>query len=439
MLYWMQASQRARTNHALEHAVRRANDHGLPLVVAFGLTDDFPEATWRHYRFMLEGLRETASDLQRRGIRLVVRRGSPDDVALGLTADAAEVVCDRGYLRHQRAWRRRLAEEAACRVVEVEADVVVPTDTVSSKREYAARTFRPRVQRHLDRFLVELRTTAVDRDSLDLELDGISLDDLDAVLEPMRIDRSVPPSPLFEGGTREAFRRLRRFVDERLRGSSELRSQPQLDATSGLSPYLHFGQISPLDVALAVRSAPAPRADRDTFLEELVVRRELAVNFVRHEPTYDRYGCLPDWARKTLEAHRDDSREHVYVRREIEDGQTHDRYFNAAMLEMRSTGFMHTYMRMYWGKKILEWTNTPEYAYRLILELNNRWFLDGRDPSSYANVGWIFGLHDRPWAERSVFGTVRYMSSGGLERKADPEAYIRKVDRLVEEAERHTG
>ncbi len=215
--------------------------------------------------------------------------------------------------------------------------------------------------------------------------------------------------------------------------ASALRNQPHRDAGSRLSPYLHFGQISPLTVALRVDAAGhASREDRDAVLEELLVRRELAVNFVHHAPEdYDRYRGLPGWARRTLAAHRDDPRPHRYSRRELEEARTHDRVWNAAMREMRHTGYLHNHLRMYWGKKILEWCNTPEYAHRVALELNDRWFLDGRDPSSYANVGWLFGLHDRPWPERRVYGTVRSMSAAGLARKTDPDAYVARVERLL--------
>ena len=199
-----------------------------------------------------------------------------------------------------------------------------------------------------------------------------------------------------------------------------------------LSPYLHFGQISPVEIALRVRRASAGSArDRAAYLEELIVRRELAVNFVHFNDRYDRYDSLPAWARATLEAHRRDPREHRYSRSQLEAAQTEDRYWNAAMREMRHTGYMHNRMRMYWGKKILEWSPTPEAAYATVLHLNNRYFLDGRDANSYANVAWIFGLHDRPWPERPVFGKVRSMTAGGLERKFDMAGYLYLVERLV--------
>jgi deoxyribodipyrimidine photo-lyase len=182
-------------------------------------------------------------------------------------------------------------------------------------------------------------------------------------------------------------------------------------------------------VALAVRKSKAvPEETKAAFLEELIVRRELAVNYVNYTPEYDSFQALPDWAKRTLAKHRSDSRQPIYGRRELEDAKTLDPYWNAAMVEMRHTGFMHNYMRMYWGKKILEWSATPEEAYRVALTLNNKYFLDGRDPNSFAGVAWLFGLHDRPWGERPIFGQVRYMAASGLERKCDIRAYVQKVE-----------
>jgi len=432
VLYWMQQSQRAEMNHALEYAVRRANALGQPLLAAFGLMDGYPEAGLRHYRFMLEGLAETAQALRRRGIRLAVRRGDPDAVALALARDASLVVCDRGYLRHQKAWRRNVAAGAGCEVVEVESDAVVPVDVVSSKAEYAARTIRPKLQRNIDEYLVGLSPTRLERGSLDLCPAAIDLADPDAALTGLPLDRGVPPVPLFRGGASEAKRILRRFIREELPRYAADRNRPERDSVSHMSKYLHFGQISPIAVALAVRDAAgAPAEAREAYLEELLVRRELALNFVNFTERYDDLSCLPSWARATLEKHRSDPRPHCYSPAQFENAETHDPYWNAAMREMRYTGYMHNYMRMYWGKKILEWSESPETAFRTALALNNTYFLDGRDPVSYAGVAWVFGLHDRPWTERPILGTLRWMSAAGLERKADPAAYVAKVDRLV--------
>jgi deoxyribodipyrimidine photo-lyase len=432
VLYWMQSSVRSQSNPALEYAIEEANHLDAPLVVGFGLTTDYPEASERHYRFLLEGLHDASAGLAERNIQLVVRLGSPVEVAAELATDACSVVTDRGYLRHHRQWRQELVRRYDGPVVEVEGDVVVPVEAVSDKREYAARTLRPKVHRLLDQYLQEPARQAPDRSSMDLSFEGEDVSDVDPLLDGLSIDRSVPAVPQhFQGGEQRAHETLGTFLDERFSSYSEHRNQPQTDDVSGMSMYLHYGHISPVSVALAARRAKGSGPDLDDFIEELIVRRELAFNYAWFEPDYDRYASLPEWARETLRKHRDDPREHVYTRSELEQGETHDRYWNAAMAEMRETGYLHNYMRMYWGKKILEWTNTPEYGYRTTLVLNNRYLLDGRDPNSYTGVGWVYGLHDRPWTERPIFGTVRYMSAGGLERKADPEAYVAKIEERI--------
>jgi deoxyribodipyrimidine photo-lyase len=432
VLYWMQAAQRASGNHALEHAITLADERRLPVVVGFGLMDDYPEANLRHYRFMLEGLRETAAALGQRGIRFVLRHDRPSEVALALARQAALVVCDRGYLRYQRDWRRRVASEAARQVIEVEGEVVVPVETASGSTEIGARTLRPKILRLREHFLVPLAEArpavsaqdATPRSDLDPT-------DIDAVLAGLELDRSVPPVRRFTGGTSQARERLLRFLGSDLDGYRDARSDPAHRRTTELSPYLQFGQISPIEMALtAMSAAPADSPDRASFLEELIVRRELAHNFVWHNGQYDRFECLPRWARASLDRHRADARAHVYTVEQFEAGRTHDPYYNAAMREMRVTGYMHNYMRMYWGKKILEWSITPEEAYGTTLWLNNRHFLCGRGPNAFANVAWIFGQHDRPWVERPVFGQIRYMNDNGLKRKFDIDAYVRWTEKL---------
>ncbi|WP_103028874.1 deoxyribodipyrimidine photo-lyase [Salinibacter altiplanensis] len=434
VLYWMEQSQRAQHNPALERALHHARETGLPLLVVVGITDAHSEATLRHHTFMLEGLRETQQRLAERGLKMVARHGAPDDVALQYAGEAAVLVTDRGYLRHQKQWRARVAEEAPCRVEQVEGDVVVPVETVTDKAEYAARTIRPKIHEHLERCLQLPDPVSVEIPSLDLEVEsGLSLDDIEGLTDPLELDRSVAPvSDLYPGGASEAEAILDDFLAEHLDGYDENRNQIHSHAVSHMSKYLHYGQISPVWLAQQVRRAEGPTSDVESYIEELVVRRELTMNHVHFRPdTYDSYTCLPEWARESLAEHADDEREHVYSLDELEEGTTHDPYWNAAMKEMRETGYMHNYMRMYWGKKILEWSPNPKTAYDRTLHLNNTYFLDGRDPNSFANVAWVFGLHDRGWKERPVYGKVRYMSQGGLNRKADPDAYVEKVDRLA--------
>ena len=433
VLYWMQQSQRASGNPALELAIRDANRLNLPVVVGFGLWSGYPEANARHFAFLVQGLQDAAARLAERGIGFTVRHGKPEEVALELAGDAALVVCDRGYLRHQRAWRDVLAARAGRRVVQLEGDVVVPVDAVSGKAEHAARTIRPKILRQRDAFLTRLAEGVVERPAAGAAPPSdVDLSDIGAMLADLDIDRSVKPVRRLTGGTTEARRRLDAFLQERFSGYADGRNEPADWQGSFLSPYLHFGHVSPVEVACAARERTSgSKDDRAAFLEELIVRRELAANFVSFEPRYDSFEMLPAWAQKTLAEHSGDHREHVYARGELEAADTHDRYWNAAMREMVHTGFMQNYMRMYWGKKILEWSPSPRAAFETVLALNNRYFLDGRDPNSYANVAWCFGLHDRAWTERPVFGKVRYMNAAGLERKFDIDRYVRAVDRLV--------
>lgn len=433
VLYWMHASQRTRFNYGLEHAIHLANELKLPPVVCMGIMDDYPQANLRHYAFLMQGLGDVAANLEKRGIRFVTRHGHPQAVAVELAKDAAVVVVDRGYTRHQRAWFDHVADTSPVRVDQVEGDVVVPVDVVSDKHEYAARTIRPKINRYLDEYLVPLRATNVSRDSLAMRLaSDIDVTNVDAALRKLtKLDRSVKPTDRFTGGEEAALKRLRAFVRTQLNGYARGRNEPAAGQTSTMSPYLHFGQISPVQIALAVRDADVSKVDRDAYLEELIVRRELSMNFCEFNGQYDSYKCIPEWARKTLSEHRHDERPVTYTRKQLERAETADPYWNAAQLEMTKTGFMHNYMRMYWGKKILEWTTDPQKAYELTLELNNAYELDGRDPNSFANIAWIYGLHDRPWGpQRKIFGLVRYMNAAGLERKFDMDAYVKWVATL---------
>ena len=424
VLYWMQAAQRAEDNHALEYAIDLANGRGKPLVAYFGLTESFPEANARHYAFMLEGLAETARSLEKRGVRLVVRKISPGAGAAGLARRADLVVVDRGYLRIEREWREAAAREIDCPLIQVETNAVVPLEQASPKEEWAARTLRPRIKRRLEEYLVPLRPRRLKKDSLGLRLDSLDVTDADRALRGLKIDRSVVRVAAFAGGTSEAKRRLAGFISKTLASYPEARNDPNAGAVSGMSPYLHFGQISPLFIALQVLKSRSPAAE--VYLEELIVRRELSLNFVQYNADYDRFAGVPSWAQKTLREHEKDEREAIYPPGELEGARTADRFWNAAQRELVATGTIHNYMRMYWGKRLIEWTRSGGEAFRIALYLNNKYAIDGRDPNSFAGVAWCFGRHDRAWPPRPVFGKVRSMTASGLRRKFDIEAYVRK-------------
>ena len=428
VLYWMQAAQRAEWNHALEYAIDRANELKVPVVVVFGLTPDFPEANARHYHFMVQGLGEVQAALARRGIQMVVRAAPPPKCVVELAAEASLVVVDAGPLRIQSLWRAEVAEAVECQVVEVETNLIVPVEEASEKENFSAGTLRPRIHRKLESYMVPLRHRKPRTDSLDLDFESFSIEDVGATVKALGVDTSVAPVADFKGGTKEAKRRLKAFIDKKLDDYDQKRNDPNLDAVSNLSPYLHFGQISPLYIALKVSEAAGK--GKDAFLEELIVRRELSFNFVYYNDRYDRFDCLPAWAKRTLEFHSRDKREYVYSREEFETAATHDPYWNAAQKEMVLTGKMHGYMRMYWGKKILEWSQSPQEGFDIAVYLNNKYELDGRDPNGFAGVAWCFGKHDRAWSERPVFGKVRYMNAAGLRRKFDADAYVRRIDAL---------
>lgn len=434
VLYAMQSAQRVEDNPALALAVERANELGKPLVVAFCLLLDFPEANLRHFTFMLEGLHQTFEQVAGLGALPVLMKGEWTQEIGKLAREACEVVLDKGYLRLHKQIAARMVEMVTCRLFQVEGEAVVPVEVASEKAEYAARTIRPRIHRHLSDFLMRVKVGKVSTSAAPLVLESLhrGLSDPAEFLKRARIDRDVPPvSQHFRGGPEEAEKHLRRFLEQRMSRYDEMRNQPQTDYTSCMSLYLHYGMISPVHLALSVREqAPKHDPQVDSYIEELVVRRGLSQNFCHFTENYDHWDCLPGWARQTLAEHASDPRPNHYTREQLESATTHDPYWNAAQIEMVETGYMHNYMRMYWGKKILEWSSSPEYAYKTTLYLNNRYFLDGRDPVSFANVGWIFGLHDRSWQERAIYGKVRCMMASGLERKADPRAYVEKVQRL---------
>lgn len=430
VLYWMQQAQRTRYNHALEWALSAANACQLPLVVAVVLTESYPEANARHYAFMLEGWSDVSHALHQRGIGFRVCRGNPPDVIVPLALQAALLVGDVGYLRIQRQWRNQVAAEVPCPFTVVETDVVVPIQQASRKEEYAARTLRPAILRLRDRYLKPVRTEAVRVPPLPEDAAPVSI----PACSSLSVDRSVAPSDIFRGGQEAAQSTLETFIHGALARYADKRNDPSLGVVSHMSPYLHFGQISPIDIALRIRESQAPDEAKEAYLEELIVRRELSMNYVFYQPGYDTYAALPSWARKTLDLHRDDPRETLYSYDQFDQATTHDPYWNAAQQEMRITGKMHNYMRMYWGKKIIEWSASPEEAFKTMLALNNRYEIDGRDANGFTGVAWCFGKHDRPWKERAIFGSVRYMAASGLERKFAIQNYVHQVEALERNA-----
>ncbi|MCB9482234.1 MAG: deoxyribodipyrimidine photo-lyase [Desulfobacteraceae bacterium] len=423
-VYWMQHSQRTFFNHALEYSIELSNKYLKPLVVYFCLTDSFPDANSRHYRFMLEGLKEVKAELFKRNIKFVCEIGSPETCVREISKQACCVVTDRGYLKIHKKWRKSIADNIDCAMFQVETDLVVPVEETSLKEEYGAYTIRRKINSRLDEFMVPVSEEKLMINSLGLNLSSADIDDTDKILKELSLNDNCKPSCI-RGGSSHALKLLDLFIEQKLPYYSEKRNNPELDFTSGLSPYFHFGQISPVYAGLMVKTKKGE--GRDSFLEEMIVRRELSFNFVTYNPFYDSFDCLPQWAKNTLLEHENDKRPYIYTSEEFENSLTHDRFWNAAQLELVLTGKMHGYMRMYWGKKIIEWTDSPKKAFNLAVYLNNKYALDGRDPNSFAGVAWCFGKHDRPWKERPVFGKIRYMNSNGLKRKFNPDLYADNI------------
>lgn len=431
IIYWMQASQRVNYNQALETAIRIANKRSLPLLTYFELNTEYPEANLRHYYFMLEGLQEVQQKLKDMGINLVI--GFPDsdrypDLKF-LARDASMVITDYGYLNFQTKWREKYAHELPCLMLQVESDVVVPVESVSNKEEFSISSFRKKIQRQLADYLQPVEMSNPIKPSSGIRISSFPIDDLRKSISQLSIDDSVPPAFYLVGGESKANDLLDKFINEKINRFGSLRNNPTRDFSSHMSPYLHFGQISPLYIALKLK-AEAPSEAYRLYLEELIVKRELAINYVFYNNNYDQFEGLPKWAKSTLEAHQADSRKVIYSIAELEHSLTHDQLWNAAQQEMMVTGEMQGLMRIYWAKKILEWSPTPQEAFQHCLYLNNKYQLDGRDPNSYAGIGWCFGLHDRAWKERPIYGKVRYMDEKNLVKKYDMEKYIERIKEL---------
>jgi len=429
VVYWMQRAVRAVDNPALDVAIEAANLLCVPVVIYFGVIPNYPNANLRHYRFLQQGLRDAAADAAEREIAFIVRR-APDTLEAFLEeVRAALLIGDENPCREPERWRRALTRRLRIPYWTVDADVVVPS-RVFNRSFTLLHHFRPRLQAELPKYLVappvEGGTHPYFR--LHKKVARYSLSD-DITAGFTKLDRSIPPVDTFTGGTRSAMRRLGEFLKSELAAYDTNRNHPEIAGTSRLSPYLHFGNIGPLSIARAVDKAAdsgkISSKTRERFLEQLIGWRELAVLFVRHEPSYDTWECAAPWARKTLLEHASDPRPYKYTFAQLERGETHDELWNAAQREMTVTGWMHNYMRMYWAKKILEWAPDPATAFDWAVILNDRYQLDGRDPSGYAGIAWaIVGKLDRPWFNRPVFGLVRPMTGASTAKKFDSAAYI---------------
>lgn len=416
VIYWMSRDQRVDDNWALLYAQSQALAMQQSLVVVFCKIKAYLGSTPEIDAFMMTGLRQAALKLKDLKIPFVLLEGEPVEELdrFATSIQAGLVVTDFNPLRISRSWKTQLAAKLQQRLLEVDAHNVIPCFLASPKQEFAAYTFRPKYHKKLDEYLSEFPAL---------------------IRHPFPLATDIPESEFavataagfIEAGEAAARAQLIGFLSKRLEHYDQ-RNDPNEDACSGLSPYLHFGQISAQRVALEVR-AKTDKADE--FLEELLLRRELADNFCHYNQNYDNPDGFPDWARKTIAEHRRDPRTYLYSLEQLEQAETHDALWNAAQMEMVKTQKMHGYLRMYWAKKILEWSESAEQAMAYAILLNDKYSLDGRDPNGYTGIAWsIGGVHDRAWGERAVFGKIRYMSYEGCRRKFDVERYIQWMNAL---------
>jgi deoxyribodipyrimidine photo-lyase len=439
VLYWAQMNRRVESNHGFAFSAELANRHGVPLLVYEGLTCTYPHANDRLHQFILEGVPGTAAELQRRRVGyffyLRATQQSPNDVLYRLAEHAVCVVTDDYPTFIATVNNRNVPPKIGIAYYAVDSSCIVPMSR-HEKRNYAAYTIRPKIKRELPVYLKPVDEVSVARhwrdEILPPGLSGlrtvVTEQNIAGLVAGCAIDHAIRPSISFTGGYAAARRHLELFLKDKLSRYAGQSNQPSKRATSDLSPALHFGHISSLEVALAVRDYAAEhKLMADDFLEELIVRRELAFNFARFTENPESLDVLPDWCKRTMAKHAGDVRPFLYTPEQLERAETHDALWNATQNEMRLRGKIHGYYRMYWGKKIMEWSPTYEQALAVMIRIHDIYALDGRDPNTYTNILWCFGLHDRPWGERAVFGQLRYMSLDGMKRKTDTDGYIREI------------
>ena len=434
VLYWAQMNRRVPTNQALEFAAEQANRLGLPLLVYEGLGCTYQYANDRLHTFVVEGVPDTEKRLKARGIGycfyLRRRKQDANDVLYRMAEHAALVVTDDYPVFIAAIHNASVPGKIGVAFYAVDASCIVPMSR-HEKRNYGAYTIRPRINKILPQFLHPLPEVKLEHKwghGYPEWHVHVAREKVTELVSSCEIDHSVAPSLSFRGGQAEAERLLEWFLQEHLKTYAKDRNEPSKHATSHMSPYLHFGMISSLHIALRAKDFAADhRLVANEYLEELIVRRELAFNFARFTPELQSLSVLPDWCLKTMQKHAKDKRDPMFSPEQLERGETYDQLWNATQKEMLLRGKVHGYYRMYWGKKIIEWSATYEEALKTMIYLHDRYCLDGRDPNTYTNILWCFGLHDRPWGERPIFGSLRYMSFDGMKRKTNIGAYIEEI------------
>lgn len=424
VIYWMSRDQRAHDNWALIYAQQLAVEKKSPLVVIFNLVPDFLEATIRQYGFMLEGLQQIEVELNKFNIPFILLTGKPEVSIPEFIKkhNASFLISEFDPLKTKRIWKKEIAKKIEIPFFEVDAHNVVPCLVASNKTEFGAYTIRPKIHKLLPEFLDEFPRIKKMKKN---EFNNHDKINWKKVQSNLNVNQKVKELDWIKPGEKAAASEFKDFLENRFDAYAEDRNDPNKNALSNLSPYLHFGQISAQRVALTVQQFYPDHPSAKPFLEELIVRKELSDNFCYYNKNYDSFDGFHEWAQKTLNDHRQDRREFNYSLEEFEKASTHEDLWNAAQLELVHTGKMHGYMRMYWAKKILEWSKSPEEALKIAIYLNDKYELDGRDPNGYTGCAWaIGGIHDRAWAERPVFGKIRYMNRNGAMRKFDVLKYV---------------
>jgi len=425
VVYWMQRDQRVHDNWALIYAREKAIEKNSSLYVVFNLTPNFLEATIRQYGFMLKGLEEIERELSKYNIPFYVTFGEPGESIPKFVQriNASILVTDFNPLKVIGKRKDSVAKNIGIPFHEVDAHNIIPCWITSPKLEYAAYTIRPKIYKILPDFLDEFPNLKK-MNPLQTKPDKI---DWESIKKKLKINFSIPEADWIIPGEKAAHKTLEIFLKQKFENYDKRRNDPTLNAQSDISPHLHFGNISAQRIALAVQPLIEYPESQKSFLEELIIRRELADNFCFYNNDYDSFDGFNSCAKESLDLHRKDKRDFVYTLKQFENAKTHDPLWNAAQIEMAVKGKMHGFMRMYWAKKILEWTKSPEDAMDIAIYLNDKYELDGRDPNGYAGIAWsIGGVHDRAWTERRVFGKIRYMNFAGCKRKFDVNLYINK-------------
>lgn len=432
VIYWMHRDFRAHDNWGLTHARLQALKTGQPVAVVFCLAPEFPGATAVHFNFLLDGLTQTAHSLRQQNISFFALAGNPGlEVAnFARTHGAGLVVTDFDPLRVKLQWHRDLLQACEQPVHEVDSRNIVPARVVSDRREFMARTIRPKIRRLLPEFLDEFPLLPPHPHAWP----GSPATPDFNILRPRLLHDAVRQRLIVEPGEKAGCYLLRDFLTNRLPLYGG-RNDPNQDVCSNLSAHLHFGMLSAQRAALETQACRLSGEHVDSFLDELIVRRELSDNFCLHTPNYDTEDGFPAWARESLHKHRNDPRPVIHSPEEFEAARTQDPLWNAAQTQMLRSGKMHGYLRMYWAKKILEWSPSPAEALRTAILLNDRYSLDGRDSNGYTGIAWsIGGVHDRGWTERPIFGKIRYMNYAGARRKFDVDRYVRTWSAPVDDA-----